>query len=243
MQRLGRDKTGRRGLFSVSCRGMPTPQELSRPHWVVTLATPDQIKTELNQGFLYGYREPRIAVVGRSNVGKSSLINALLKAKLAQTSAEPGKTRAIHAYYWPSLGGEKNPSTVLVDLPGYGYAKTSHSDRERWAQFIQFYLKADTGLAAALVLLDGRHGPTKNDIEAIEFLLKFNFDLIPVMTKSDQLKTQKDRSSRVKEVRMQLGDLGFPKERKIFWTSAQGEGTGLDELRGEVRECVLAKKV
>ncbi|MBL7715288.1 MAG: ribosome biogenesis GTP-binding protein YsxC [Bdellovibrionales bacterium] len=219
-----------------------TTKDLSRPHWVVTLATPDQIKKELTQGFLHGHREPRLAVVGRSNVGKSSLINSLLKAGLAQTSAEPGKTRAIHAYFWPALGGEKNPSVVLVDLPGYGYAKTSHSDRERWAQFIEFYLKTDPGIAAALVLLDGRHGPTANDVEAIQFLLKFGFDLIPVMTKSDQIKTQKDRSARQKEVRAQLSELGFPDDRRIYWTSTQGEGTGLDELKGEIRQCVTERK-
>src|SRR4051812_5723044 len=97
--------------------------------FILTIGDRSQLESgKLIRGpFLKGRREPRIALVGRSNVGKSSLINSILEAKLARISTEPGKTRAIHCYLW------NEAARILVDLPGYGYARVSKVERERWA--------------------------------------------------------------------------------------------------------------
>jgi GTP-binding protein len=190
--------------------------------FVATLGDASQLADLFTGPFLKGRSEPRMAMVGRSNVGKSSLINALLKAKVAQVSKEPGKTRSIHFYAW--LDAKK----IMADLPGYGYAKTGHEERNRWAQFIEAYFKFDEHLERAVVLLDSRHGPTEIDLDAIQFLRKARVPITFVMTKADQLKTQSDRASRKKEVAAALKDLGY-KEENAFWVSVETEN-GLREL-------------
>jgi GTP-binding protein len=161
-------------------------------------------------------------MVGRSNVGKSSLINELLKNKDAQVSKEPGKTRQIHFYLWEEIG------KVLADLPGYGYAKAGHAERERWAAFIAAYLKEDENLEQAIVLLDARHGPTDLDIEAIRFLSLTGIPVNFVFSKVDAIKNQAERSKRKKEAAQVLRDLGFDPER-AFWVSSHTRA-GLKEL-------------
>lgn len=180
----------------------------------MTIGDVSQLQDIFNGVFLKGRREPRIAMVGRSNVGKSSLINALLETTLARVSGEPGKTRCLHLYDWKTL------KKIVVDLPGYGFAKAGHAERDKWADFINAYLKRDPGLERALVLLDARHGPTELDKEAIKFL---SFESVPVtfvFTKADALKTQKERSARRKEASAALLALGYePKD--AFWVSAK----------------------
>src|SRR6476661_10252869 len=116
--------------------------------FVATIGGIQDLPKLLRGEFLNGRREPRIAFVGRSNVGKSSLLNSLLGTTLARTSNQPGKTRGLHFYLW------KEAKRILVDLPGYGYARAGHEERERWAEFINQYLKQDPLLDAVLVLLD-----------------------------------------------------------------------------------------
>ncbi len=182
--------------------------------FLITLATPAQVRGACNGEFLHGRREPRFAFVGRSNVGKSSLINTLMGSRLAQVSKEPGKTRSIHTYVWKDAG------IVLVDLPGYGFAKTAKDERDRWATFINEYLKADTGLREAVVLLDSRNGPTAIDEEAIRFLHSQKIVVRAVMTKSDQMKTQSVRALRKREVTAALALLHVT-ESKIHWVSSE----------------------
>lgn len=182
--------------------------------FVITLGDLSQLPKLFKGAYLHGRGEPRIAMVGRSNVGKSSLINAMLGTRLAQVSAEPGKTRAIHFYFW------KEARVVVADLPGYGFAKASHSERERWSHFINGYLKADPALAMAIVLLDARHGPTPLDREAIGFLSLKGIPVTFVFTKSDTLKTQSERARRKKEAAQALEEMGFD-PGSAFWVSSK----------------------
>ena len=134
---------------------------------------------------------PEYAFIGRSNVGKSSLINMVTKQKsLAKTSATPGKTQLINHFEIESSSSDKGPKQkwFLVDLPGYGYAKRSITDRKRWEEMINGYLRKRENLVQVFVLIDARHSPQKNDLEFVSQLdhWKVNFSL--VFTKADKEK-------------------------------------------------------
>lgn len=125
---------------------------------------------------------PEIAFVGRSNVGKSSLINCLTnRTKLARTSSSPGKTATINFY-------EIESKYRLVDLPGYGYAKVSKQEQERWAKMIETYLSDRYNLVQVVQLVDARHKPTRDDITMINWIRSFGYRPIVVATKLDKLK-------------------------------------------------------
>ena len=134
-------------------------------------------------------RLPEIAMAGRSNVGKSSLINALTnRTKLAKTSSEPGKTRLINYY---DLNGE----IYLVDLPGYGFAKAPRNERGRWGEMIEGYIRSSKELRHVLQLVDIRHAPTEDDQMMIEYLRHYDISFTVVATKADKLsKAQQSRS-------------------------------------------------
>lgn len=124
---------------------------------------------------------PEIAIVGKSNVGKSSLINKLANnGKLARTSSEPGKTRLINLY-------ELNRQLLLVDLPGYGFAKVSRDEKKRWAGMIEGYLSKSENIRLALQLVDMRHKPSDDDVDMINYLRHFGIEVLTVCTKSDKL--------------------------------------------------------
>lgn len=134
---------------------------------------------------------PEYAFIGRSNVGKSSLINMLTgQNALAKTSATPGKTQLINHFAIESASAAGRPKDrwFLVDLPGYGYAKRSQSERKRWEEMINSYLRKRENLVQVFVLIDSRHAPQKNDLEFVNQLdhWKVNFSL--VFTKADKEK-------------------------------------------------------
>ncbi|BAV10133.1 GTP-binding protein [Filimonas lacunae] len=134
---------------------------------------------------------PEYAFIGRSNVGKSSLINMLCNnQKLAKTSAQPGKTQSINHFNIDSTQKEKGPVTkwYLVDLPGYGYAKRSQSDRNRWEQMIEGYLRKRENLVMMFVLIDARHTPQENDLEFVNQLGEWQVPFSLVFTKADKEK-------------------------------------------------------
>ncbi|MBD5431587.1 ribosome biogenesis GTP-binding protein YihA/YsxC [Lactobacillus agrestimuris] len=123
-----------------------------------------------------------IALAGRSNVGKSSLINTLLKRKnLARTSSQPGKTQTLNFY-------RVNDSFYLVDVPGYGYAKVSQKKRQEFGEMIQDYLETRENLKGLIILIDSRHEPTKDDIAMYEYAQYLNLPILVVATKMDKIK-------------------------------------------------------
>lgn len=134
---------------------------------------------------------PEYAFIGRSNVGKSSLINMLSgQQKLAKTSASPGKTQLINHFDITSAAAEKAPSEkwFLVDLPGYGFAKVSQTSRRRWEQMIENYLRKRENLTMVFVLIDSRHKPQKIDLEFVSQLDKWQIPFSLVFTKADKEK-------------------------------------------------------
>ncbi len=154
---------------------------------------------------------PEIAFAGKSNVGKSSLINALMNRKsLARTSAQPGKTQTINFY-------NINEAMYLVDLPGYGYAKASESEKQKWGEMIENYLHISKQLRAVFLLIDIRHAPSANDKMMYDWMVYQGFDPIIIATKLDKIK----RSQIQKQVKLVREGLGMEKESILIPFSAQ----------------------
>ncbi|MBP3436091.1 MAG: YihA family ribosome biogenesis GTP-binding protein [Clostridia bacterium] len=170
---------------------------------------------------------PEVAVSGRSNVGKSSLINRLLNRKsLARTSATPGKTITVNFYRLDTMR--------LVDLPGYGYAKLSHSEKQRFSQAIGQYLGDDRDLRLVLQLIDMRHKPTADDRQMLQFLSENEVPFMVVLTKADKL----NRTER--ETQLRMFEQEFSEYEGLYWlpfSSQNGEGVEkLREILSEVTE-------
>ncbi len=156
-----------------------------------TCFTKEQVQTQM--AALEEEQKLQIALAGRSNVGKSSLINALAGTKkLAKTSATPGKTRSINFYMVEPDG------FFLVDLPGYGYAKCSREERNAWAKLIEYYLTSCPNLVGLGLLLDCRLSPQNSDKELAAFAKSHNIRLLPLLTKADKC-TQNEQNKRRKE--------------------------------------------
>lgn len=131
---------------------------------------------------------PEIAFAGKSNVGKSSMINTLVNRKsLARTSSQPGKTQTINFY-------NINDIVNFVDLPGYGYAKVSKSEKEKWGKMIETYLNSREQLKEVILLVDIRHEPNANDIQMYEWIKSFGYTGYVITTKADKIsKGQRDK--------------------------------------------------
>ncbi len=136
------------------------------------------------------HNAPEIAFLGRSNVGKSSLINALLGSKQAHTSSTPGRTRAINFFALHDGQPERlkpRPALIFADLPGYGYAKISRSISAEWPNFIEPYLRDRASLALAVCLVDSNIPPQPSDTQLIQFFRETGRPFLVVATKSDRL--------------------------------------------------------
>lgn len=139
-----------------------------------------------------------IAFAGKSNVGKSSLINALMNRKsLARTSSQPGKTQTINFY-------NVNDELYFVDLPGYGYAKVSQTEKEKWGKMIEKYLHNSKVLQAVFLLIDIRHEPSANDKQMYDWIMSNGFHPIIIATKLDKIK-RSQLSKQIKLIRQGLG--------------------------------------
>lgn len=153
---------------------------------------------------------PEIAFAGKSNVGKSSLINGLMNRKsLARTSAQPGKTQTINYY-------NVNDEVYLVDLPGYGYAKVSQEVKAKWGQLIERYLHTSKQLKAVFLLIDIRHEPSANDKTMYDWIVSNGFYPIIIATKSDKIK----RSQLQKQIKIIKQGLDVVPETPIIPYSA-----------------------
>ena len=141
---------------------------------------------------------PQVAFAGKSNVGKSSLINALMNRKsLARTSSQPGKTQTINFY-------NINDTLFLVDLPGYGYAKVSLAEKEKWGKLIERYLHTSGSLKAVFLLIDIRHAPSANDRQMYEWIMANGYEPVIIATKLDKIKRSQTAAC-IKAVREGLG--------------------------------------
>ena len=158
---------------------------------------------------------PEIAFAGRSNVGKSSLLNKLFGRKnLARVSSVPGKTITINFYQVDEYN--------FVDLPGYGYAKVAKTEKDRWAEMMEGYFNSDRNIKLVVQLVDMRHPPTKDDIMMMEFLQSTGYEFIVVMTKADKLKKKKEYNERIEKSKQEMSFV--PSERLIPFSSETGAG-------------------
>jgi GTP-binding protein len=165
---------------------------------------------------------PEIAIGGRSNVGKSSLINSLVKRKkLAQISKTPGKTRLLN--FFALRGQNGRDKLFLVDLPGYGYARVSESMRRSWRSLVEGYIKASRNLRGFILLVDSRRGVEDEEMQLVKYLLSLNKRICPVLTKSDKLKRSRG-SEMVRETTEILGQFGENVCFPVLHSSKDGRG-------------------
>jgi len=160
-----------------------------------------------------------VAFVGRSNVGKSSIINSLTnRKKLAKVSQTPGKTRLVNFFLI-------NNDFYLVDLPGYGYAKVSKSEKDSWGKTVEMYLTGREQLKRVVLLVDSRHKPTGDDIMMYEWFKHFGYNVVVVGTKSDKItKNELKKSEKVIKDTLKL----CADDKLYFFSSLKKDGT--DEL-------------
>lgn len=166
---------------------------------------------------------PEISFAGRSNVGKSSLINKLFNRKsLAKVSSTPGKTATINFY--------DAQNVHFVDLPGYGFAKVSKSEKERWAKLIEGYFAQERRHALVCSLVDIRHEASPLDINMIAYLNEMSLPYLVVLTKADKISNAKAQQQRD----LLRSQLGVAESTPMVITSSS-KGTGIDELRKTIR--------
>lgn len=167
--------------------------------------------------------KPEVAFAGKSNVGKSSLINALMNRKsLARTSGQPGKTQTINFY-------KVNDEFYFVDLPGYGYAKVSAAIKEKWGKMIEKYLKTSPQLKAVFLLVDIRHEPSANDKSMYDWIVYQGFTPVIIATKLDKI----NRSQKDKQIKLIREGLKVAPGTKILpFSSVTKQG------RDEIWECI-----
>lgn len=167
--------------------------------------------------------KPEIAFAGKSNVGKSSLINALMNRKsYARISATPGKTQTINFY-------NINEELYLVDLPGYGYAKVSKSVTESWGSMMETYFQNRQGLVKVIQLVDIRHAPSRQDVEMYQYLRHYGLDGLVVATKADKV----SRNEMQKCIRQIRGTLNLSQEDRVIPVSSL-KRTGQEDLLSEM---------
>ena len=169
---------------------------------------------------------PEVSFAGRSNVGKSSLINRLCRRKaLARTSSQPGKTANINFYDTDGIR--------LVDLPGYGYAKVSGKERQRWADLIAGYFDQERSFNLVVALVDIRHDAQKLDVQMLDFLRENELPFVVALTKADKL----SRAKQDQQASRLAKQFGIPRSQMI--TTSAEKNIGIDDLRRRIEEACL----
>ena len=169
--------------------------------------------------------KPMIAVCGKSNVGKSSFINMLAnRKKLAKTSSEPGRTRLVNYFDFGEF--------ILADLPGYGFARVSKGEKEKWAKTLDQFFKHKDKIAHVFMLVDSRHDPTADDVQMIEFLHYFTIPFTVSLTKADKLYKMK----LIEHIKAIAADL-YLGEKNLLATSAE-TGYGKNDVLGKIRSVI-----
>lgn len=183
-----------------------------------------EIKMSATKRHQYPAEElPEIALVGRSNVGKSSCVNALLNRRnFARTSQTPGKTRTINFYLI-------NNEFYFVDLPGYGYAKVAKSEKDKWGNIMETYLGDREELCAIFLLVDIRHEPTNDDVMMYEWIKHFGYECVVIATKADKI----SRGQYQKHMSVIRKKLQLEKEEKIIPISSSKK-TGVEDVWNEI---------
>lgn len=193
-----------------------------------------QVSLELVCGYtsrLPKTEKPEVAFAGKSNVGKSSLINALMNRKsLARTSAQPGKTQTINFY-------NVNDSLYLVDLPGYGYARVSREEKEKWGKLIERYLHTSKQLKTVFLLVDIRHAPGENDRIMYDWICRNGYQPVVIATKADKIK----KSQLQKQIKILREGLSVMPGTKLIPFSAQTK-QGREEIWSEIEEAAGLKE-
>lgn len=196
---------------------------------VVTRA--EYITSAVNKSQYPEHSLPEVAFLGRSNVGKSSLINSVANMKsLARVSAEPGKTRTINFYELRLKKEEERRNFYMTDLPGYGYAKVGRESRKSWANFTEEYLLTQKRLLFLCLLIDIRHDPTTLDLEMFNFLTEHDIPVLIVATKSDKLS-----KNAAKKQLCRMGDILNLDENSVLPFSSMKKD-GRDELLAVIWE-------
>jgi GTP-binding protein len=168
---------------------------------------------------------PEIAFAGRSNVGKSSLINTLLNRRhLVKTSSTPGKTRLINFFVI-------NNAFYFVDLPGYGYARVSQKERKKWGPMVETYLRSRSTLRAVVLLQDIRRMPGSEEIQLIEFLEHLHLPVLVILTKADKF----SKSKQAAQARQISGHLKLKENETVLFSAKTRQGTDeIHEIIGEL---------
>ena len=192
--------------------------EIKQSEFITSAVTPNQYPSD---------NRAEIAFVGRSNVGKSSLINSLTnRRKLVKVSGTPGKTRLVNFFLI-------NNEFYFVDLPGYGYAKVSKTEKQNWGKVIESYLVNRTQLKKIVLLLDCRHKPTEDDMIMYNFIKRFGYQCLIVATKSDKL-TKNELAKNMKMIRETM-NLSNDEEMLTFSSlSKQGKEKILENLENSL---------
>ena len=173
---------------------------------------------------------PEIAMAGKSNVGKSSMINGLARnSKLAKTSSEPGKTRLLNVYKF-------NDDVLMVDLPGYGFARAPKSERDKWSAMIEGYLEGSQHLRHVLQLVDIRHTPTSEDQMMVNYLRHYNIPFTVVATKADKL----SKAARGRQIPIICRTLVVQPWEIIQYSSE--DGTGRDKILALIEEKIAPQE-
>lgn len=192
---------------------------------MLVIKTAEFVSSFVDVNSLPGDNLPEIALVGRSNVGKSSLINKVVNRKrLAKSSSTPGKTRLMNYYLI-------NSAWYIVDLPGYGFARVSKAERDKWGKMIEKYLSGRQQLRGVIQLLDIRHPPSENDIVMKQWLEHYEIPILLIATKADKV-SRNEKNKNLTVIRKALAlDLD---QTPITFSAENGEG--VDEVKEALEE-------